>query len=378
MSLSGTGRRGTCDCGRQFQSDIVSQSLAVATSLQRRAQTTRWIARAIALLICALVVARAITVSLAESYPLTFWASQLVNGLVLGGVYALVALGYTLVYGILLMINFAHGEVMMIGGVAGFFALQLAQALGWMRGPAGLVVVALLIVMGIGMVGAMFTGVALERIAYRPLRNAPRLVPLISAIGASLFLQYSVLLIFGVSPLVYQRPALISGGFRIGPVFIPYTGLIIFVTSLALMGALFVIVQRTRLGRAMRAVAADRDTAALMGVDVNQIITFTFLLGSALAGAAGVMLGFHNSVIKFNSGFIPGLKAFTAAVMGGIGNIPGAMVGALVLGIAESIGPSALGIPAEYKDIIAFVLLVLVLIFRPQGLLGEALAEKKV
>ncbi len=376
MSLSYLCRRGTC--GRLFQSRIVSQSLVVTPNLQRRAQTARWIARAIALLICALVIVRAITVSLAEGYPLTFWASQLVNGLVLGGVYALVALGYTLVYGILLMINFAHGEVMMIGGVAGFFALQLAQALGWMRGPAGLVAVALLIVMGIGMIGAMLTGVTLERIAYRPLRNAPRLVPLISAIGASLFLQYSVLLVFGVSPLVYQRPALISGGFRIGPVFIPYTGLIIFVTSLALMGALFVIVQRTRLGRAMRAVAADRDTAALMGVDVNQIITFTFLLGSALAGAAGVMLGFHNSVIKFNSGFIPGLKAFTAAVMGGIGNIPGAMVGALVLGIAESIGPSALGIPAEYKDIIAFVLLVLVLIFRPQGLLGEALAEKKV
>ncbi|MCS7056492.1 MAG: branched-chain amino acid ABC transporter permease [Thermoflexales bacterium] len=355
----------------------MSQSI-VLPDTGRRARPMRWITRGIGILIVAIVLARAITVSIAEGYPLTFWASQLVNGLVLGGVYALVALGYTLVYGILLMINFAHGEVMMIGGVAGFFGLQLAQALGWMSGSVAQVAIALLAVMGIGMIGAMLTGVTLERIAYRPLRNAPRLVPLISAIGASLFLQYSVLLVFGVSPLVYQRPALISGGFRVGPVFIPYTGLIIFLTSLALMAALFIIVQRTRLGRAMRAVAADRDTAALMGVDVNQVITFTFLLGSALAGAAGVMLGFHNSVIKFNSGFIPGLKAFTAAVMGGIGNIPGAMVGALVLGIVESIGPSALGIPAEYKDIIAFALLVLVLIFRPQGLLGEALAEKKV
>jgi branched-chain amino acid transport system permease protein len=333
------------------------------------------LARAIGLLIVIAILARAVSVSLSENYPLTFWVSQLVNGLVLGGVYALVALGYTLVYGILLMINFAHGEVMMVGGVAGFFGLQIASSLGWLDGSAAALGLLFALLAGMGV--AALTGVTLERVAYRPLRGAPRLVPLISAIGASLFLQYSVLLIFGVQPMVYQRPALIADGLRAGPVFVPYTGLIIFVTSLLLMGMLVAIVQYTRLGRAMRAVATDKEAAALMGVDVNQIIALTFLLGSALAGAAGVMLGFHNSVIKFNSGFIPGLKAFTAAVLGGIGNIPGAMVGALLLGVAESIGPSALGIPAEYRDIIAFSVLVLVLIFRPAGLLGEVVVEKR-
>ncbi len=359
------------------QGDIVALISRALSAARQGGAGMRIARRMLGMLLIAAVIVRAISVSATENYPLSFWASQVANGLVLGGVYALVALGDTVVYGILLMINFAHGEVMMIGGVAGFFGLQIASALGLLSGSPLEVVVGLLLVLAFGMGIAALTGVTLERVAYRPLRNAPRLVPLISAIGASLFLQYSVLLIFGVRPMVYQRPSLIADGMRIGAVFIPYTGLIIFLTSLMLMGALFVIVQRTRLGRAMRAVAADKDAAALMGVDVNQIIAFTFLLGSALAGAAGVMLGFHNAVIKFNSGFIPGLKAFTAAVLGGIGNIPGAMVGALVLGLAESLGPSALGIPAEYRDIIAFSVLVLVLIFRPAGLLGEAVVEKR-
>lgn len=333
--------------------------------------------RGLGVLIIALVAWRVVAVGLAEGYPASFWMSQVINGLVLGGVYALVALGYTLVYGILLMINFAHGDVMMIGGFTGFFALQFFMALGWLEGSAALVALALILIVAAGMFGSVLTGVTLERVAYRPLRGAPRLVPLISAIGASLFLQYSVLLIFGVSPRVYQKPALIEGGFRISGVFIPYTGLIIFVTSLFLMLMLYLIVQRTKLGRAMRAVAEDKGTAALMGIDVDRVIVFTFILGSALAGAAGVMLGFHNTVVKFNSGFIPGLKAFTAAVLGGIGNIPGAMVGALLLGVIEAIGPSALGIPTEYKDIIAFTVLVLILIFRPSGLLGEVVSEKR-
>ena len=333
--------------------------------------------RALGAAIVVLVVWRVTTVGLAEGYPASFWISQALNGLVLGGVYALVALGYTLVYGILFMINFAHGEVMMIGGITGYFALQFALARGWMEGPWAIVVIALLTIMVIGMAASVLIGVALERLAYRPLRQAPRLVPLISAIGASLFLQYSVLLIFGVSPHSYRKPALISGGLRLGDVFIPYTGAIIFITSILLMLALYFIIQRTKLGRAMRAVAEDRATASLMGVDVNAVIVVTFMLGSALAGAAGVMLGFHNTVVKFNSGFIPGLKAFTAAVLGGIGNIPGAMFGALILGLIEAIGPSALGIPTEYKDVIAFSLLVLILIFRPTGLFGEVLSEKK-
>ncbi len=337
----------------------------------------RQLTRVLGAAIILLVIWRVTTVGLAEGYPASFWISQALNGLVLGGVYALVALGYTLVYGILFMINFAHGEVMMIGGITGYFALQFALARGWMEGPWAVVVIALLLIMVIGMMASVLIGVALERLAYRPLRQAPRLVPLISAIGASLFLQYSVLLIFGVSPHSYRKPALISGGLRLGDVFIPYTGAIIFITSILLMLALFFIIQRTKLGRAMRAVAEDRSTASLMGVDVNAVIVVTFMLGSALAGAAGVMLGFHNTVVKFNSGFIPGLKAFTAAVLGGIGNIPGAMFGALILGLIEAIGPSALGIPTEYKDVIAFSLLVLILIFRPTGLFGEVLSEKK-
>ena len=228
------------------------------------------------------------------------------------------------------------------------------------------------------MLGSVLTGVTLERLAYRPLRRAPRLVPLISAIGASLFLQYSVLLIFGVSPHSYRKPRSDLGRYpHWATSSIPYTGLIIFVASVLLMLGLYLIIQRTKLGRAMRAVAEDKDTAALMGVDVDAVIVATFILGSALAGAAGVMLGFHNTVVKFNSGFIPGLKAFTAAVLGGIGNIPGAMFGALILGMIEALGPSALGIPTEYKDIIAFSVLVLILIFRPSGIFGEVLSEKK-
>ncbi len=347
---------------------------SIPTRKVRSPSVFKW---GLGILILALIGWRVATVGIAEGYPASFWISQALNGLVLGGVYALVALGYTLVYGILFMINFAHGEVMMLGGIAGFFALQVFTSIGWMDGSAALVVFGLILILIIGMATSVVTGVTLERLAYRPLRKAPRLVPLISAIGASLFIQYSVLLIFGVSPHVYRKPALLEGGFRVGQVFVSYTGLIIFVTSIILMLALYQIIQRTKLGRAMRAVAEDKDTSALMGVNVDQVIVFTFILGSALAGAAGVMLGFHNTVVKFNSGFIPGIKAFTAAVLGGIGNIPGAMFGSLILGLIESLGPSALGIPTEYKDIIAFSVLVLILIFRPTGLFGEVLSGKK-
>lgn len=356
---------------------MTSTSASFDRTASRGISTPSLIKWALGILILALIGWRAVTVGIAEGYPASFWVTQALNGLVLGGVYALVALGYTLVYGILFMINFAHGEVMMLGGLAGFFALQVFSAIGWMEGPAALVVLALLLILAAGMAISVLTAVAVERLAYRPLRKAPRLVPLISAIGASFFLQYSVLLIFGVSPHTYRKPALLEGGFRVGNVFVSYTGLIIFVTSIILMVALYQIIQRTKLGRAMRAVAEDKDTSALMGVNVDQVIVYTFMLGAALAGAGGVMLGFHNTVVKFNSGFIPGIKAFTAAVLGGIGNIPGAMFGALILGLIESIGPSALGIPTEYKDIIAFSVLVLILIFRPTGLFGEILSGKK-
>jgi len=204
-------------------------------------------------------------------------------------------------------------------------------------------------------------------------------LPLISAIGASFFLQYTALLVFGATPHNYRKPSVIDGIWKLGDsgIIISYTGVFIFITSILLLLGLFFIVQRTKLGKAMRAVAEDKQIAALMGIDVNRVIVFTFLLGSALAGAGGVMMGLHNTVIRFNTGFLPGLKAFTAAVLGGIGNVPGAMLGSLLMGLLEALGPSALGLPTEYKDVIAFSVLVLVLIFRPSGILGEVLSEKK-
>lgn len=330
-------------------------------------------------LVIALLAWRITVVLGRESFTVQYWGFQVINGLVLGGVYALVALGYTMVYGILLMINFAHGEVMMMGGFAGFFMLQFANYRGWTSGTPLQSAVAVILVLLAGMVVSVLVGVLLERLAYRPLRQAPRLIPLISAIGASFFLQYTALLVFGVTPHNYRKPTIIDGGWQLGEtgIFLSRTGLFIFVTSLLLMLALYLIVQRTKLGRAMRAVSEDKEIAALMGVDVDRVIVFTFLLGSALAGAGGVMLGFHNTVMRFNTGFIPGLKAFTAAVLGGIGNIPGAMLGALLLGLLEALGPSALGLPSEYKDVIAFSILILVLIFRPTGLLGEVLSQEK-
>jgi len=312
-------------------------------------------------------------------FPLQYWAFQIINGLVLGGVYALIALGYTMVYGILFMINFAHGEVMMLGGFAGFFTLQIFTSLGWSGGTPVQSALTIIITIIVGMLASVIAGVTLERLAYRPLRAAPRLVPLISAIGASFFLQYSALLIFGVTPHNYRKPAIIDGGWSIGEtgIFVTRTGIFIFAVSILMMIGLYLIVQRTKIGRAMRAVAEDKEIASLMGIDVDKIIFITFALGSALAGAGGVLFGFHNIVMRFNTGFLPGLKAFTAAVLGGIGNIPGAMFGSLLLGVLEALGPSALGLPTEYKDVIAFSILVLVLIFRPTGLMGEVLTEKK-
>lgn len=316
-----------------------------------------------------------------EQYPIQFWAIQSINGLVLGSVYALIALGYTLVYGILFMINFAHGEVVMLGGFAGYFALQLCIRWGWVAADAPFFQswLAVLFPIAMGMIASLLVAMALERIAYRPLRGAQRLIPLISAIGASFFLQYSALLIFGVTPHNYQKPAVLTGAVSLGDsgVFISKTGLFIILASIVLMLILYILVQKTKIGRAMRAVAEDQEMASLMGVDVNRIIVFTFVIGGLLAGAGGVMLGYQNTVMRFNTGFIPGLKAFTAAVLGGIGNVPGAMIGAIILGELEALGPSLLGLPNEYKDVIAFSVLIFVLIFRPTGILGERLSRER-
>jgi branched-chain amino acid transport system permease protein len=314
-----------------------------------------------------------------ENYDAQYWVIQLINGLVLGGVYALVAMGYTLVYGILLMINFAHGEVMMMGGFAGYFTLTYFQSIGWTDGTPLLSAMSVIITLLAGMLVSLITGITLERIAYRPLRGAPRLVPLISAIGASFFLQYTALLLFGAIPHYFKKPAIISSNIPFGDtgISVTYTGAFILATSILLMLLLFYIVQRSKMGRAMRSVAESKEISSLMGVNVNQVIVFTFALGSVLAGAGGVMLGLHNTVMKFNSGFLPGIKAFTAAVLGGIGNLPGALLGALLLGVLEAVGPSALGLPPEYRDVISFAVLIFVLIFRPSGILGEVLSESK-
>lgn len=323
-----------------------------------------------------LLVARIIFVLNAKPFPISLWGLQVANGLVLGGVYALIALGYTLVYGILFMINFAHGDVMMLGAYAGFFTLVGLDSAGVVKQNS---ILAIAIVFVVGMVTSMLAGILLERLAYRPLRYAPRLVPLITAIGASTFLEEAGRLLFGAQIRVYTKPDIIQGTIILGSTGIPVTrtGVLVFVLSVVLMVALYYLVEHTRTGRAMRAVATNKEAAALMGVNIDRVIVITFAIGSVLAGAAGVMLGFHNSQVNSTMGFFPGIKAFTAAVLGGIGNIPGAMLGGIFLGLAESLGPTALDIPSQYKDVIAFTLLVLVLIFRPSGILGEVLGQQK-
>lgn len=292
------------------------------------------------------------------------WAEQLVNGLTLGSIYALIALGYSMVYGILQMINFAHGEVFMIGAFAGHLVLSRFQD----AGP--LVIVAAI---AAGMAASVVVAVAVERVAYRPLRRAPRLAPLISAIGVSIFLQNVVLRATNAQPQAIP-PVFPSGAVHLGGLDISYIRFFLIAMSFVFLAILYAFVRRTRLGKAIRAVAEDKDAAALMGIDVDRAIVLTFALGAALAGAAGVLWGMFFGQIDYFMGFIPGIKAFTAAVLGGIGNIPGAMLGGYFLGLAETFGVQIL--PAAYKDVVAFTLLVLVLIFRPTGILGEVVGKR--
>ncbi len=324
-----------------------------------------------------------------HEYGADTWTRLLISGLIIGGVYALIAIGYTLVYGILFMINFAHGEVMMFGAYAGlysFWAFKIIQIPG--DPPTNFLnaypILAIILAFLIGMTVSATLGYFLEKIAYRPLRKAPRLVPLISAIGASIFLQNAAMLLFSpqlrdvTNPDILRRGAgwtiVINGS----NVILPYTGVFTFILSVLLLVGLYILVRKSKLGRAMRATALDKKTAALMGVDVDSTISRTFIISGALAGAAGVMWGIHNGLVYYFVGFIPGIKAFTAAVLGGIGNLPGAMVGGLLLGIVESMGPAALGIDFQLKDVLSFLILIFVLTFRPSGLLGEVLSEEKV
>lgn len=326
-----------------------------------------------------------------HAYGLDIWVRLGISGLIIGGVYSLIAIGYTLVYGILLMINFAHGELMMLGSFAGYFVFEIANAVivpsaenPEMTFLNAYPVLSIVISFLIGMGTSALVGFFLEKIAYRPLRKAPRLIPLISAIGASIFLQNLAQLLFNPQTRNYFNPEILARGkgwsipINDAVITVPFTGIFTLILSVLLMVGLLFIVKRTRLGKSMRAVAMDKDTAALMGIDVNQTISNTFIISGVLAGAAGVMWGLHNGIVNFFIGFIPGIKAFTAAVLGGIGNIPGAMLGGMFLGLVESVGPTALDISYQLKDVIAFVILIAILIFKPSGLLGEVLSEEKV
>ena len=294
-----------------------------------------------------------------------------VDALTLGSVYALVALGYTLVYGVLKLLNFAHGDVFMVGSFIGYGVLQ---ALGGASNPVVPVWLLLVVVTLAAMAGCAVLGVAIERFAYRPLRDAPRIAPLISALGVSYFLSNSMQLLFGAQQRDYQSYDLSGGslyfhGFNIGSVHVPLLRIITVISAFVLMVVLWYLVNRTATGKAMRATAFDREAAAMMGIDIDKVIVFTFVLGSALAGAAGVMFALR--VPTFASvGFTIGLKGFTAAVIGGIGSIPGAMVGGLLLGAAESY--TAGYWTTSWSDLVVFSILILFMVFRPQGLLGRA------
>jgi len=301
---------------------------------------------------------------------------QLVFGITLGTVYGLIAIGYTMVYGILFMINFAHGDIFMVGAYVGWAVLgALLASHAVPLNPV--IVLPLMLVPAMAFTGAI--GLALERLAYRPLyrRGATRLGPLISAIGASIFLQNGVMLVEGARERVYMTYAVFPRAWRFSVGGVSVSALVIVIACVAglLMWGLHVIVQRTTLGRAIRAVAEDREMAAVMGVNVWRVVATTFFVGSALGGAAGVLVGFYYTQIDFFMGYSAGLKAFTAAVLGGIGNIRGAMLGGILLGVIESLATTFIN-PA-FKDAVAFGVLILVLVFRPGGILGEALPDWK-
>jgi branched-chain amino acid transport system permease protein len=309
----------------------------------------------------------------------------LLDGITLGFMYALIALGYTMVYGVLEFINFAHSEIFILGSFVGVEVLLGFQARGALESwsPFLLVLVALLV----GMLASGLLAAGVERVAYRPLRHAPRLIPLISAIGVSFFLQDAIRLFESLwrnsFNLVYPSMDAMNERFELTPTIdISVKSLVVIGASLLMLWGLYSLVNRTKIGKAIRAVAEDQGAASLMGINVNRMISLTFLIGGAMGGGAGVLFGVQYSLINPYTGFIPGLKAFTAAVLGGIGNIPGAMLGGLVLGILEAFAASYLSLltggafGAEYKDILAFSILILILIFRPKGLLGEVVRER--
>jgi branched-chain amino acid transport system permease protein len=304
---------------------------------------------------------------------LEVWVQQIVNGVSIGALYAMIAVGYSMVYGVLQMINFAHGEIFMIGGFAGYLTIATLD-----HTPVGqasrLAVIALALLAG--MIASPLAAIAVERVAYRPLRHAPRLAPLISAIGVSIFLQNLVLRLDGGRPRFYAS-IFPRGGPVVGDVHIAWSQMLIIGGAVLSMLGLQIFLRRTRRGRAIRAVAEDQQVAALMGINVDAAIVTTFAVGAVLAGLAGVMWGLQFNQVDHYMGFLPGIKAFTAAVLGGIGNVAGAMLGGFFLGLTETLAVQALphGF-ANYEDVVALGLLIAFLVLRPGGILGEHLAKR--
>jgi branched-chain amino acid transport system permease protein len=294
---------------------------------------------------------------------------QMINGITIGAFYSLVALGYTMVYGVLKLINFAHGDLFMWGAYVGLTALNALLAVVFQRGPLAILPVVIVVMATVGLVGVL-----VERVAYRPLRTAGRLAPVISALGVAFILQSLARNIYGASYKTYPQGVALSGGLALGGARVSVMQIVVLVVSFLLMGVLYLFVQRTRTGTAMRAVSLDHDTSKLMGIDVNRIIAIVFLIGPGLGGVAGMIVALYYGSFDFTLGWVFGLKAFIAAIMGGIGNIPGAMVGGMLLGIIETLGAGYLS--PQWKDVIAYVILIFILIFRPTGLLGERVAEK--
>ncbi|HVF07366.1 MAG TPA: branched-chain amino acid ABC transporter permease [Actinomycetota bacterium] len=322
---------------------------------------------------------RTLTLPADDRYSGNFWIDQTVNGLGQGAILALIALGYTLVYGILRMINFAHGEVFMAGAFISFFFADAYQRSGFLNSNP---YASLTIVLVVSIVASVVVAVLLERIAYRRLRNAPRLVPLITAVGATLFIQSAFRGFFGPQPRGYPRPVLLEGSIELAGVSVSKVQLLVFLVALVAMAALQLFVNRSRTGRSMRAVAADSEIASLMGINVDRVVVITFIVGGVLAGIAGVLFSLAFTQVVFTMGFRPGIAAFTAAVLGGIGSIGGAALGGFVIGLLQALGPAlffrGFGIPSAYslRDVFVFLVLILVLVFRPGGLLGSGDAEK--
>jgi branched-chain amino acid transport system permease protein len=330
--------------------------------------------------VLAVVVVGTVATLIANRYTSAQWFDFVMFGLTIGSIYAQIALGYTMVYGVLRLINFAHGDIVMTGAFAGYFVATPLDRSGFLDAHPVLGMAAIL---AVAIVTSTTIAVLTERIAYRPFRRVVGLAPLICAIGVSFFLEQTFRGMFGSAVKSYPSPSWQRATFSLGGFNVPRVDVLVIGLALIFMGVLYLIVQRTKMGTAMRAVAEDGEAAALMGIDVDKVVVFTFILGGAMAGIAGVFYAFVYKQVYFFMGFTPGIKAFGAAVLGGIGNIPGAMLGGFFLGMVESVGPTlfldGLGIPAPYqlRDLIAFTLLIMVLIFRPQGLLGERMARKR-